>query len=267
MKKSLFILVALVFLAGTAHAERLLIGDKTITYSVPGDYFKGDKEPYTEMRGLLTRVSPKDMQIFGLYISRDSDAKLREGKAERVENYFVLASLRPLQDKILSSGDFEEAKKQLVKIQEQIRTRLLGQANKLIGSATNGTMAVGDINTFGAYDVTDTSISFLALTDQITRVGNRQVVDKQAVVSTYLLADGKIVVVNQYQLLTPKNVPEQLNAFKARARGVIKDLRIKEGTPKGSFMDSYLVKVAGGAIIGAIIGVVITLIRKRKKTA
>lgn len=267
MKKLIFLLLSFIFLSGPVYAEQMTLGEATITYTVPEGYFKAQGQPYTEMRKVLLRVSPREMQIFGLYISKDSDAKLQDGTADGVENYFVLASIRQLKDKVLSVREFTEAKKQLIKIQEQGQAKLRAQANRLVGKGTGGALEISDVKALGPYDATDTAISFLSIVDQISRTGTQRTVSHQAAVSTYLLAQGKVVIINQYRQLDPaQNTEEQLENFKTQARQVVKELHIEQGTPKSS-LNPFLIKALGGAVVGAILGAVFMLIRKRKKAA
>lgn len=267
MKKLFFLLFSFIFLSGPVYAEQITLGDATISYTVPEGYFKAQGQPYTEMRRVLLRVSPREMQIFGLYISKESDVKLRDGTADGVENYFVLASIRQLKDKILSVREFTEAKKQLIKTQEQGQAKLRAQANRLVGQGTGGALEISDVKALGPYDATDTAISFLSIVDQIVRTGTQRTVSHQAAVSTYLLAQGKVVIINQYrQLDSAQNIEEQLENFKTQARQVVKELHIEQGTPKSS-LNPFVIKALVGAVVGAILGAVFMLIRKRKKTA
>ncbi len=269
MKKILFTLVACLLLSVAAHAETLTIGGESISYRVPQGYMAGDKEPYLGMRKFLAGISPKNMQILALYVDEESHKKFMDPQGQRLENYFILSTLRPFADKSLSVKDFVEVKKGVTKAQEQLKTTLKQKINRLLGKAGDGSMSIGDIDTLGVFDSSDTSLSFMAVMDQVSRAGGRREVDKQVVVSSYLLARGKLIIVNQYQILDPaKNMAEQLGAAKVHARKILAELDIKQGVPWISYLDSFLVKVLLAALVGGLVGGLIGwVVKSRKKKA
>lgn len=118
-------------------------------------------------------------------------------------------------------------------------------------------------------DVSDTSLSFMAVVDQASDAGGRHTVDRQSAISSYLLEQGKVIVINQYQILDPaRDMTEQLNAARAQARNILKELDIKQGVPWTSFFDLFPVRilllVVTGGLVGGLIG---RRIRNRKKNA
>lgn len=266
MKKILFAWIACLLLAGAAQAASLNIGDESIAYNVPQGYMAGDKEPYLEIRKFLAKVSPKDMQILALYVDEESHEKFATPNSQHLDRYFIISTLRPLADKSLSVRDFAEVKKGIATAQEQLKTTLKKKINTLLGKAGDGSLSVGDIDSLGVFDISDTSLSFMMLVDQVSNAGGRRIVDKQAVVSSYLLAQGKLVIVNQYRLLDPaKNMAGQLSAAKAQARNVLKELAIKQGVPWTSYLDTFLGKVLLAALIGGVIGGLLGWLAKRNK--
>ena len=49
--------------------------------------------------------------------------------------------------------------------------------------------------------------------------------DKQSAVSSFLLAQGKVIIINQYQILDPsKDMAQQLDAAKTQAQKILKEL-------------------------------------------
>lgn len=266
MKKILFACIACLLLAGVAQAASLSIGGESIAYNVPQGYMAGDKEPYLEIRKFLAEISPKDMRILALYVDEESHEKFMDPNNQRLDRYFIISTLRPLADKSLSIKDFAEVKKGIAQAQEQLKTTLKKKVNSLLGKAGDGSLSIGDIDSLGVFDAGDTSMSFMMALDQVSNAGGRRVVDKQAVVSSYLLSEGKLVIVNQYQLLDPaKNMAEQLSAAKAQARKVLEELAIKQGVPWTSYLDTFLGKVLLAALIGGVIGGLIGWLAKRKK--
>ena len=90
--------------------------------------------------------------------------------------------------------------------------------------------------------------------------------DKQAVISSYLLAQGKLVIVNQYQILNPaENVTEQLGEAKVHAQEILKELNIDHSVPWASYLDSFAGKLVLAALIGGLIGGVVGWVVNRKK--
>ena len=251
---------------GTAHAEQLNIGDKDINYSLPQGYIlAGDQEPYPTLKKFLAKASPKGLQLLALCVSQEGHENLMKGEGAGLKDYFVISTSRQLQNKTLGIKDFAELKKGLRKVQDQMQTSVRHRANALIDKASGGSMEVGDIKALGAFDDSDTSVSFMMLTDQVVREGNQRQIDKQAVVSTALLTEGKFVIVNQYRDIDPsKDIPAQLDAFKKHARNTFEELHIAQGTPKWGFLPKLLVMTLGGAAIGALIGLIISRIRKKK---
>lgn len=269
MKKILCMFVLCLLLSVAAQAETLSIGDESINYTVPQGYMAGDKEPYLGMRRFVTDASPKNMQILALYVDEESHKKLMDSQGQPLERYFIVSTARQLEHKSLKVKDFMEVKKGIVKAQERLKTTLRARINRLLGQASDGSMSVGDIETLGVFDSSDTSFSFMAVMDQVHHENGRRQADKQAVVSSYLLAQGKLVIVNQYQLLDPaRNMTEQLNAAKEHARRVLRELNIKEGVSWKAYLDAFPVKVLVGALAGGLIGGLIGwLVRRRKKQA
>ena len=155
----------------------------------------------------------------------------------------------------MSIKDFAEVKKGITKAQEQLKTTLKKKINSVLGKTGDGSMSIGDIDTLGVFDSSDTSLSFMAVMDQVSRAGGQREVDKQAVISSYLLAQGKLVIVNQYQILNPaENVAEQLGEAKAHAQEILKELNIDHSVPWASYLDSFAGKLVLAALIGGLIG-------------
>lgn len=266
MKKILFACAVCLLLAGTAHAASLSIGGESISYTVPQGYLPGDKEPYLSVRKFLAEISPKTMRVLALYVDEESHKKFVDPNGQRLEKYFIISTLRPLADKNLSIKDFAEVKKGITKAQEQLKTTLKKKINSVLGKTGDGSMSIGDIDTLGVFDSSDTSLSFMAVMDQVSRAGGQREVDKQAVISSYLLAQGKLVIVNQYQILNPaENVAEQLGEAKADAQEILKELNIDHSVPWASYLDSFAGKLVLAALIGGLIGGVIGWVVNRKK--
>lgn len=266
MKKILFACAVCLLLAGTAHAASLSIGGESISYTVPQGYMLGDKEPYLSVRRFLTGISPKNMQILALYVDEESHKKFVDPNGQRLEKYFIISTLRPLADKNLSVKDFAEVKKGITKAQEQLKTTLKKKINKVLGKAGDGSMSIGEIDTLGVFDTSDTSLSFMAVMDQVSRAGGQREVDKQAVISSYLLAQGKLVIINQYQILDPaQNMAAQLDAAKAHAGEILKELNIDHSVPWTSYLDSFAGKLVLAALIGGLVGGLVGWVVNRKK--
>ncbi len=93
-----------------------------------------------------------------------------------------MSTLRSFADKSLSVKDFVEVKKSVTKAQEQLKTTLKQKINRLLGKAGDGSMSIGDIDTLGVFDSSDTSLSFMTVVDLVSRASGRREVDKQVVV-------------------------------------------------------------------------------------
>lgn len=269
MRKMLFTFVACLLFASVARAETLVIGDESIAYNVPDGYMAGDREPYISMRDFLTEISPKSMQILALYVNEESHKRFLDPVNQRLEDYFLISTLRPLADRELSVKDFAELKNGLVKAQEKLKTTLKQKANMLLSNAGDGSLSIDAIDGLGVFDVSDTSLSFMAVVDQASDVGGRYTVDRQSAISSYLLAQGKVIVINQYQILDPaRDMTEQLNAARAQARNILKELDIKQGVPWTSFFDLFPVRILLLVVLGGLVGGLIgRRIRNRKKNA
>jgi len=122
------------------------------------------------------------MQILALYVDEESHKKFMDPQGQRLENFFILSTLRSFADKSLSVKDFVEVKKSVTKAQEQLKTTLKQKINRLLGKAGDGSMSIGDIDTLGVFDSSDTSLSFMTVVDLVSRASGRREVDKQVVV-------------------------------------------------------------------------------------
>ena len=179
----------------------------------------GDEEPYISVRSFLTEVSPKNVQILALYVNKESHKKFLDPVNQRLENYFLLSTIRPLVDKELSVKDFAELKKGFIKAQEQLKTALRQKANDMLNNASDGALGIGAVDSLGVFDASDTSFSFMAVVDQVSDADGQRTVDKQSAVSSFLLAQGKVIIINQYQILDPsKDMAQQLDAAKTQAQ-------------------------------------------------
>ncbi|WP_337432145.1 hypothetical protein [Bilophila sp.] len=268
MRKILFTLAACLLLATAAQAETLTIGDENIAYNVPGGYMAGNEEPYISVRSFLTEVSPKNVQILALYVNKESHKKFLDPVNQRLEDYFLLSTLRPLVDKELSVKDFAELKKGFIKAQEQLKTALRQKANDMLNNASDGTLGIGAVDSLGVFDASDTSFSFMAVVDQVSDADGQRTVDKQSAVSSFLLAQGKVIIINQYQILDPsKDMAQQLDAAKTQAQKILKELGIKQGVPWASYLGSFPTNILLFAVIGGLVGGLIRrTVKNRKNT-
>lgn len=269
MRKTLRVLALCLLLPAVAQAATLSIGGRSISYTVPRGYMPGDEEPYRDIRGFLTEIFPDVMRVLAFYVDEESHRKFMNPQGRRLEHYFIVSTLRPLENKNLSARDFMEVKKGVVNAQAQLKTTLRQKVNRELGKAGDGGMSIAAVDALGVYDVSDTGFSFMAVMDQVRHAGGQRETAKQAMVSSYLLARGKLVIVNQYRLLDPAgNMADQLGEVRESARRILHELNIRQGASWAFLPDSFLLRVLAGALAGGFMGGLTGwLVRRARKKA
>ena len=104
--------------------------------------------------------------------------------------------------------------------------------------------------------------------DQVSDADGQRTVDKQSAISSFLLAQGKVIIINQYQILDPsKDMAQQLDAAKTQAQKILKELGIKQGVPWASYLGSFPTNILLFAVIGGLVGGLIgRTVKNRKNT-
>ena len=266
MKKILFACAVSLCCADAQRGQLLHAGARASVTLCRKAICQATRSPISACANSWPRFRPRPCGSWRFTWTRKATKKFVDPTGSAWKNISSFPRCGRLRTKNLSIKDFAEVKKGITKAQEQLKTTLKKKINSVLGKTGDGSMSIGDIDTLGVFDSSDTSLSFMAVMDQVSRAGGQREVDKQAVISSYLLAQGKLVIVNQYQILNPaENMAEQLGEAKAHAQEILKELNIDHSVPWASYLDSFAGKLVLAALIGGLIGGVIGWVVNRKK--
>lgn len=238
--------------AATASAATLTIGQTRLACTVPEEYMEAEEEPYLSMRRSAEASAP-DMRIHAMYVERKAHERFAAGEAFP-DRYVFLASLPALDGPDLDVADFVEFRQGIAAARPVTPDGTLGSTGEDMGD--------GDIRE-GIFEETDTSLSFLTLAERTIPAESGAFTLRQAAVSTYLLAGGKVVVVIQYRNLDPAgDAPARLDDFRREAPGFVSRLEI---TPEasGSGVAGLFGKAIFGLLFGGLVGFTVVWVRKK----
>ena len=110
--------------------------------------------------------------------------------------------------------------------------------------------------------------SCLTVLTQIDRSEGKEYSSRQAALSTWLLTQGKLLQINQYENLDQEmDLFEQAAAFKTRARHVVDELNIPPDTAGSGLFQDFPGRLVLVAVLGGLIGGLAAVIRKKKTPA
>ncbi|MCC8193050.1 MAG: hypothetical protein LIP28_00170 [Deltaproteobacteria bacterium] len=260
MKKILFLAaVFTVLFASLGHAETVKIGGKTLNYNLPDGYVLATGGKYAQVLALMRQGQPKDIHIFTMFVPKDVD-EAAESDLSSMDRYVTLCYSRQLQNRDCSTQDFSELKAAIIKQQGKLNDgELASQANQALKKVGGGQFRVGSVKSLGTFGDSKTSISFMALvTMSVPAPNGGSEPMEMGLVSTQLLAESKILTVNQYRLIRS---PEDLTELRQESGKVIAGLGFKQGgASRSSFKNgsssiwTYMWKAFLGAVIGGVLG-------------
>ncbi len=270
MRKALLLAAIVIFsLASVAQAETVNIGGKNMHFNVPSGYVPATGGKYAQLLAMMRQAQPKDIYIFAMYLPKDLDETLRNSDTGSLDRYVTLSYSRQLLKQQLSTRDFGDLKEALGKMQGKLNEgEIASQVNQAIARVGTGDIRVGSIKPLGTFGETKTSFSFMALITQSSVVDGKRVPLEMGLVSTQLLTEGKVVMVNQYAVIQS---PEDITALRKEAARVVSGLGFKQGGASNSAfkkqntMWDYMWKGFLGAVFGGLLGGLGMFIWKRRK--
>lgn len=227
MKKVLLPLVLLLSLAATSHAESLQIGGQSLSYDAPKGYVRTMDGIYQEVLKITQQAMPRDLKIHAMYTPKAIDEAFRNDPAAGLDAYLLITTTSRLDNQLLSERDFASLREALTKAQGEISSgSIRKQVDEAWSRVTDGAVKIGDVQTLGVFDENKTSLSFMTLMTQVTDVNGQQQAVQQAMVSTTKLVKGKVVTINQYQMVKSE---AELKKFQEDAMKVVKSMSFSEG--------------------------------------
>ena len=257
-----FVLLILACVA-SAQAGSLKIGDTVINFDPPAGYILAEGEDYAEPLSLIAEGMPDTAEVRAVYVERGAAERFLRGSAG-FDTYLVIATIKSLDNARLGLKDFKEFKNVLTKNSKWLDDGLATH-NKRSEERNNG-LGIDAAAALGAYGVTDTSLSILATMRKQVAGEDGELVEQQlAVMSTSLLAQGKLIMLNHYQVVTS---PEDMEAFKAHAPQVAAGMHIAQGPATGAAGKSQKragqersgARSAGNLVGGALLAVLIVVL-------
>lgn len=267
MRKRILALAILLFCCGVSFAATVNVGGKTIPYRVPEGFVSSESSPELMIvREFIKTTMPPDQETLAMYV--DSSVLASFERTGNLERYFLINTSKELKNRNFRLKDFAELKKGVLEsFGDFSDENIKGQVDKTFSDMTDGALRVNDIQPFGCYAITDSSISWVMLLATDEQLDDGVDTSLLAMVCTILLTEGKIVAVNQYKSVLSA---EGIDAFKEEAQQVVSSMAFpapKRDSLLGELMDSFLGRVVRGGVIGGIIGGLVAFVvaRLRKK--
>ena len=277
MKKLLLALVMLAAFASPVNAESLEVGGLSISYDAPKGYVLAMDGLYAEILTVMKKAMPPDMKIHAMYASKDSDRAFNDNPDAGLDNYLMVTSTSKLDNQLMSEDDFKEFREFLSKNHGKLTgSSMQKKVNESLGGIADGSIQIGSMKSLGTFDETKTSISYMALVTQLINVNGKQVAVEQGMISTSKLVKGKMLVINQYRVITSEGEVKQ---FQSDAAKVLKSMDFPEGGvsaskstiskrrvgSSASTTGGYISRGLMGAVLGGVIGAGIMYYRKKKR--
>ncbi len=267
MSRRLLPLLCCLCLAVPARAETLNVGGTDIAYTVPEGYVIGDGPRYAELIEFASRAQPPDIRILSIYVTEKDNAALLAGTGAR-DNFLIISVNRQMEKQNLRPADFAQLRDAVATVQNQKKSEVQSEAERLIDSASNGNLGLGGLEFLGCSDDGPARFSCLTVLTQIDRSEGKEYSSRQAALSTWLLTQGKLLQINQYENLDQEmDLFEQAAAFQTRARHVVDELNIPPDTAGSGLFQDFPGRLVLVAVLGGLIGGLAAMIRKKKTPA
>ena len=267
MPRWLPLLLYCLCLAAPVRAETLNIGGTDIAYAVSEGYVAGEGPRYAELMKFAARAQSSDIRILSVYVTRDDNAAFLAGTGG-LDAFFTLSTHRQLEKRNLSLGDFVQLRDAVTTVQNQKKAKVESEANRLIDAASNGNLGLGGLEFLGCADDGPTRFSCLTVLTRLDRSVGKEYSSRQAALTTWLLSRGKLLMINQYGNLDPdQDRSGQVAAFQTRARRLLDELNIAQGTAGSGLFSGFSGLLLIAAVLGGLVGGVAVAIRKKKTSA
>lgn len=226
MKKILLTLCVLMLCSGLAQAASMKVGGLDITYKEPKNYILAMSGIYEDMLDITRKTMPNHSKVHAIFVHMDSDAMFRENKENGLEKYLIISSNLQFDQQFLSLQDFSEFKSAIKEIHGDFANPDIKQeVDEALGKAVGDAVKVGELRSLGYFGETDTAISYMALVTQIVDTGSGQRVMELGSVTTRLLVEGKLLLINQYR---PIKSEADIDVFRDEALALIKNMQFYE---------------------------------------
>ena len=277
MKTILTALILALALACPARAETLHIGGTAIEYAVPAGYVLASGEPYALVYENMRAMSADVFELHAVYVPKEADQRTQSSGNADMDRYLVVLHQKSLEKVKCSATDFEAYKKELKKqIASGAAASLAdGQTTELRNAIRQAYQESGrgpadwsaNVRVLGTYGETPTQLSYLGLVKSELRLADGKVdIDTQALVTSFLLCNGKIIQVVQYK--SSRNASDVL-ALQDEALPVLQSMHFSE-SPAGGLLAGWKVSTIKTIVQSAqwgllVIGVILFFSMRAKR--
>lgn len=192
----LMLLLAVFAFGGSAYAESITLGGKTVNYEIPAGYVKAQGAAYAQLLGIMQQAMPSGLKVQAMYVSSEDDEAFRASNGNAgLNNYLIITTMSQLDNQPVSAKDFKRELKE--------NHGLLDDAKDIVkdrlDNVFDGQVQIGGMQALGCFGETDTELSYVVIMDQQANIDGKMVFIKQALVFTGVLVNEKLLFVNQYR--------------------------------------------------------------------
>lgn len=226
MKKICLLLpLCLLFFCAPALARQLDLGGVSISYEIPQGFVAAMDGPYKDTLNMIRQAMPKEVTVHALFVPAKVDAEFRSG-GKSLPAYLLLSSTTQLEAELLSKDDFSSYKNYLLEHNGRLEPEKLSArlTEALAGSAERA--KAGQILSLGCFAEGDFSTSLMVMLTQVVIAEGEHTLHDQAMITTSLVAQGKMFSVTQYRLV--ETAAEALD-FQAAAQAVVQSMGFQLG--------------------------------------
>lgn len=176
-------------------------------------------------------AQPPDIRILSIYATEKDNAAFLAGTGA-LDNFLIISVNRQLEKQNLRPADFAQLRDAVTTVQksEKVRGSERGRASYR-QRQQRAIWGLAGLEFLGCSDDGPARFSCLTVLTQIDRSEGKEYSSRQAALSTWLLTQGKLLQINQYENLDQEmDLFEQAAAFQTRARHVVDELNIPPDT-------------------------------------
>lgn len=259
-----------VYAAEGAHSFRL--GNELVTYHTPQGFASLDPVAHAAVERAVKGALPGEMLVHALYVGTTAAA------GQLPDDYLAVMSYQPLEQSEITVRDFLGLVA-FVRNNQGLWSDAKSReyANESAARNGKGSPAAEGGRSLGSYGATETSVSYMAIIGQPLSQGDASSLRDYLLVSTGLLVQGKVLVVNQYHRLTRA---DEVFSFRDAADSTVASMRfrlegapepiVSEGAPQNESQSDYrressLFVNTGTILAMLVLAAVFVLYRRRKR--
>lgn len=281
MKKVALLLLICIFIpAQSLLAESFNVGQSRIDYTAPAGHFSANDGPYQDFLNIMRDSMKNVVNVFAMYVTAEMDEEFRRQPEQGLHSYLILLSGKDVEKRLVDVDGFKLFRDSLREQQGEIEAASLGSRLDDILDA-DVSSGPGVVRAVGVFGESDSSIYSLTIVSRYFDTGTSRILLHQAMVAGYFLVQGKMVGVNQYRPISSSLDAER---FMGEAVKIVESMQFSYGgaalgsvtqeeapapgsgtAAKSGGLDPGMLRALGMAALGAVIGGIIIVLRKKKQ--